>query len=90
MNNGKQDFALGVDDAQAQYWMGVVTRKEIQPVFDQYGQVLTAQGQALVKLDICLGFVMEKLGLKPEDVTAWAEAKAKQAEAPQIAMEEKQ
>lgn len=64
----------------AAYWNGGLTREEAQRVFDEYGKVMTMQGNAIVRLDMCLAFLCEKFGFKPEDVEIWAQEKAKLAE----------
>ncbi len=68
------------ENVAAAYWNGGITREECQLVFDEYGKVITAQGQAIVKMDMVIAFLCEKFGFKPEDVEIWAQEKAKLAE----------
>jgi hypothetical protein len=47
--NGKalpSDFT-GVDHKQAEYWLGGISREEIQPTFDEYGMNITAIKKSL-------------------------------------------
>lgn len=64
------------ENVAAAYWQGSVTRAEVQKVFDEYAQAISQQAIAITKLDMCLAYLCEKFGVKPEDVQKWAEEKA--------------
>ena len=58
-----------VDPKAADYWLEVVTRGELEPLLARYNALL-------VQLDLCFGYLMERLDIKPEEIRAWAEARA--------------
>lgn len=75
------------DHVQAKYWNGFITRTEIQKIFDEYGQAMTAQATAIQKLDAVISCIADKLGITTEVVNEWvkgkiAEAAKKAEEAP--------
>jgi ribosomal protein L9 len=76
-----KQFASGpsVDQVQAAYWQGPVTRGEAQQVFDGY-----AAEFAIVqsKFSILTAFLFEKLNVTEEELKAFvAKTQAQQAEA---------
>lgn len=62
-------------DVQAAYWNGPLTRKEAQQVFDENAEVIQAQGQAIMAMNMTISFLMERFGFKPEEVAAWIKEK---------------
>lgn len=64
------------ENVAAAYWQGPITRAEAQKIFDEYGRAISDQAMAITKLDMCLAYLCEKFGVKPEDVQKWAEEKA--------------
>lgn len=69
-------FENGYADRTAKYWNGSISRKEIQPLFDEYGKTLTQLHQIVTKLDMSLAFLFEKSGSTMGEFQAWVEAKA--------------
>lgn len=69
------------DHVQAKYWGGPISRAEAQKVFDEYGQVITAQAKAIQKLDTVITYMTNKLGVTIEDVNKWVEEKLAEAAA---------
>lgn len=63
------------DHVQAKYWNGFITRTEAQKVFDEQGQVITAQAMAIQKLDSVISFMVEKFGVTIDDINKWIMAK---------------
>ena len=68
---------MGVDNAAAQYWESPVTRAESQKVFDEYAQMLVKLQEQILKHEFVMSFLVEKFGVTPADVQAYADAKAK-------------
>ena len=68
-------------DVQAGYWLGNITRKEAQGVYDDFAQAIGAQGGTIMKLDAAVAFLFERLGIPAEDFQTWLKAKAEAAEA---------
>jgi len=66
---------MSVDKVQAKYWNGFLTRTEAQKVFDEQGQVITAQAMAIQKLDAVISCLAEKFGVTAEDVNKWMKEK---------------
>ena len=67
-----------VGDTQAAYWRGNLSRAEAQNSFDQFASTLMGMQQQLIKLEFVLSFIVQKLGITPEEVQAYADAKAKE------------
>lgn len=67
-------------DTQAAYWNSPLSRKEAQDVFDQYGSALTGLSTATLRLDAAVAFLMERLGVTPEEFQAWVEKHSAQPE----------
>ncbi|HEY7415413.1 MAG TPA: hypothetical protein VH593_09485 [Ktedonobacteraceae bacterium] len=73
----------GVDAAQAAYWLGPVSRREAQNVFEEYGNAINHHAGMIAKLDLIIAMLADKLQITPEEVQAWTAAKleaAKKAE----------
>lgn len=79
------------DDVQAEYWQGLITRREIQPVLDQISGVVrelissvhgteTQEGliTVIAKLDATLAFVMDRMGVTPGEFQAYLVDKTKE------------
>jgi len=65
----------GVDDSQAQYWNGPVSRSEIQDVFDDYTKQIIELRTQLMNLDFAVAFLMEKFQVVPKDIEEFAAKK---------------
>jgi energy-converting hydrogenase A subunit M len=78
------------EDAGAAYWNGPITRKEVQEVLDVHANIIqallrdvhgsTETGQdgliaIIAKLDMTLAFVMDRLGVSPEEFQKYINAK---------------
>jgi hypothetical protein len=72
-------------DPQAHYWLGPLSRREAQKIFDEYGATIQRQAQALIQQDLCIAYLCEKFGITPDDVLQWAQKKAEQAKVEQPA-----
>jgi hypothetical protein len=70
-----------VDSFQAAYWSGNVTRTEVQGVFDELAQAAIATQQQIIKHEFALSYLLEKLGITPDELTSWMEAKAAELKA---------
>lgn len=62
-------------DANAVYWMGPLTRREAQSVFDEFKQAVVGIATRMQQLDASLAYMADKFGIKPEDVNEWVKAK---------------
>jgi hypothetical protein len=68
-------------DVQAGYWLGSITRKEAQGVYDEFANAIGATQGTVMKLDAAIAFLFEKFGISPEEVSAWLTKKAAESEA---------
>lgn len=68
-------------DVQAAYWLGTITRKEAQSVYDEFASAIGGLQSTLLKLDAAIAFLFEKYQIDPADFTAWFEKKAAEADA---------
>ena len=66
---------MSVDDAQAAYWQGPVSRSEVQAALDEQAQALVAQQEQLMKLGFSIGFLMEKFQVTQAEVQSWMDKK---------------
>jgi hypothetical protein len=65
----------GVDDVQAKFWNSPITRLEAQKIFDDFANALVGIKEQLLKLDFAVGYLLEKGGVKPEDVKEFMDRK---------------
>jgi uncharacterized HAD superfamily protein len=72
------DGVITPANVTAAYWNNPISRKEAQSVFDQFANAINGLGQTSFTFDITLSFLMERLGIKPEEVQQWAEKKAEE------------
>lgn len=68
-------------DVQAGYWLGNITRKEAQGVYDEFASAIGNVQGTVMKLDAAVAYMFEKLGLPTDDFEAWLKAKAELADA---------
>lgn len=66
---------ITIDDNVAAYWAGAPTRAEIQKVFEDYTAATVQMQERALKMDFAIAFLMEKFGVKPEEVQAFMSAK---------------
>lgn len=62
---------MGVDNVQAGYWLGPLTRKEAQSVFDEYAQALSSQVQEVMKLKAIISYIMQRFNITAEEIEQW-------------------
>lgn len=79
---------MGVDQQQAFFWNGPMTRAEAQKIFDEYAQATIALQEKFIKLDFAVGFLLEKFEVTPEQVTEFMKAKMEQFAASEAAKQE--
>lgn len=66
---------LGVDDAQAAYWNGPVTRSEVQAVLDDYTAATVRLQEQVMKLDFALSYLLDQSKVTPEQITTYMKSK---------------
>ena len=67
--------AKAAQHAQAFYWNGPLTRAEAQKVFDETAGVIKHLNETIIKLDMCVAFLVEKSGATKEEIQAWMDAR---------------
>ena len=77
-------------DRTAKYWEGPISRKEIQPIFDQYTEALNGLAETVAKLNVTISYLADKLGVTPEDFSAYLTAKQAEFQALQEAAKQAQ
>lgn len=78
------------DAVQAFYWNGPLSRKEAQKIFDDLGQACNALMATVTKLDLAVAFLMDRMGVTPQDFAQWHSSKIKELEALQVAQGKEQ
>jgi predicted XRE-type DNA-binding protein len=64
-----------LSDLAAQYWTKGITRREAQAAFDEYAALMLQFQERLIKLDLTLAYVAEKLGITQEEFQAFINKK---------------
>jgi hypothetical protein len=71
--------SINSGDVQAAYWLGFISRKEAQSVYDEFASAIGNQGGELRKLALSVSFLLEKFNITSDEFKAWIEAKATEA-----------
>jgi hypothetical protein len=79
----ENDGLVTPSNVAAAYWNSPLSRKEAQQVFDEYGGAIQNIAHSVFTLDLTMSFLMERLGIKPEEVSEWAQKKAEELKAKQ-------
>ena len=74
-NNATPRCPMTVADVQARFWNGPVTRKEIQAAFDDYTRAAVQMQETIIKLDLTLAYLLERLEVTPEQVQGFVTKK---------------
>ncbi len=72
----------GVDQTQAEYWAGGITRAEAQKIFDEYGATIMLMKQAMLGADMSIAYLFHKLGITPEEAGEWVRQQQPQEKPP--------
>ena len=72
---------MNEDKVQAQYWMGSISRRECQSVFDEFAQGITNMAQEQIQMKTVISCIMQKFSITPEEVSAWVTAQVSKMKA---------